>query len=56
MIRGDRGSLSDTLYCRVCGKSQHDVRKVIAGPTFVVCNECIEVFAGMLREEDASSK
>ncbi|MGE0702196.1 MAG: ClpX C4-type zinc finger protein, partial [Hyphomicrobiaceae bacterium] len=32
----------NTLYCSFCGKSQHEVRKLIAGPTVFICDECVE--------------
>src|SRR3989344_1845001 len=41
-----------TLYCSFCGKSQHEVRKLIAGPTVFVCNECIDLCNDILREEE----
>ncbi len=33
----------NTLYCSFCGKSQHEVRKLIAGPTVFICDECVEL-------------
>ena len=39
------------LYCSFCGKSQHDVRKLIAGPSVVVCDECVELCNEIIREE-----
>lgn len=41
-----------TLYCSFCGKSQHEVRKLIAGPNVFVCNECVELCNDIIREED----
>jgi len=38
-------------YCSFCGKSQHEVRKLIAGPTVFICNECVELCAGIIRDE-----
>ena len=40
-----------TLYCSFCGKSQHEVRKLIAGPSVFVCNECVELCNDILRDE-----
>ena len=48
------GSISDsknTLYCSFCGKSQHEVRKLIAGPTVFICDECVELCMDIIREE-----
>ena len=44
-----------TLYCSFCGKSQHDVKKLIAGPTVFVCDECIELCNEIIQEEVASA-
>jgi ATP-dependent Clp protease ATP-binding subunit ClpX len=41
----------NTLYCSFCGKSQHEVRKLIAGPTVYICNECIELCMDIVRED-----
>ena len=47
-----RGSDSkNTLYCSFCGKSQHEVRKLIAGPTVFICDECVELCMDIIREE-----
>ncbi len=40
-----------TLYCSFCGKSQHDVRKLIAGPSVYICDECVELCLDIIREE-----
>ncbi len=45
----------NTLYCSFCGKSQHEVRKLIAGPTVVICDECVELCMDIIREENKSS-
>ena len=45
---GDEGKL---LYCSFCGKSQHEVRKLIAGPSVFVCDECVELCNDIIREE-----
>ncbi|MCL2469530.1 MAG: ATP-dependent Clp protease ATP-binding subunit ClpX [Alphaproteobacteria bacterium] len=44
-----------TLYCSFCGKSQHEVRKLIAGPTVFICDECVELCTDIIREESKSS-
>ena len=51
---GDK-DLKHTLYCSFCGKSQHEVRKLIAGPTVYICNECVELCKDILYEESRSS-
>jgi len=49
------GSVSkNTLYCSFCGKSQHEVRKLIAGPTVFICDECIELCRDIIGEENKS--
>src|SRR6516225_5125094 len=40
-----------TLYCSFCGKSQHEVRKLIAGPTVFICDECVELCKDIIQEE-----
>ena len=40
-----------TLYCSFCGKSQHEVRKLIAGPTVFICDECVELCLDIIKEE-----
>jgi ATP-dependent Clp protease ATP-binding subunit ClpX len=44
-----------TLYCSFCGKSQHEVRKLIAGPTVFICDECVELCKDIIQEENKSS-
>ena len=39
------------LYCSFCGKSQHEVRKLIAGPSVFICDECVELCNDIIREE-----
>jgi len=39
------------LYCSFCGKSQHEVRKLIAGPSVFVCDECVDLCNDIIREE-----
>src|SRR5271168_2771828 len=45
----------NTLYCSFCGKSQQEVRKLIAGPTVFICDECVELCMDIIREENKSS-
>ncbi len=45
----------NTLYCSFCGKSQHEVRKLIAGPTVFICDECVELCNDIIREETKST-
>ena len=49
------GDSRNTLYCSFCGKSQHEVRKLIAGPTVFICDECVELCMDIIREENKSS-
>jgi hypothetical protein len=41
-----------TLYCSFCGKSQHDVKKLIAGPLVYICDQCVELCTGIIRDEE----
>ena len=45
------GESKNTLYCSFCGKSQHEVRKLIAGPTVFICDECVQLCMDIIREE-----
>jgi len=54
-ISGNGGESKNTLYCSFCGKSQHEVRKLIAGPTVFICDECVELCMDIIREENKSS-
>ncbi len=49
--RGRSGDDGKLLYCSFCGKSQHEVRKLIAGPSVFVCDECVELCNDIIREE-----
>jgi len=51
----DKTSGDKLLYCSFCGKSQHEVRKLIAGPSVFICDECIELCNDIIREEGASA-
>jgi ClpX C4-type zinc finger len=44
------------LYCSFCGKSQHEVRKLIAGSTVFICDECVELCMDIIGEENRSSE
>ncbi|TBR28414.1 MAG: ATP-dependent Clp protease ATP-binding subunit ClpX, partial [Reyranella sp.] len=49
------GDSRNTLYCSFCGKSQHEVRKLIAGPTVFICDECVELCMDIIREESKTT-
>ncbi len=51
MSKATGGDSKNTLYCSFCGKSQHEVRKLIAGPTVFICDECVELCMDIIREE-----
>ncbi len=51
MSKSDGKDSKNTLYCSFCGKSQHEVRKLIAGPTVFICDECVELCMDIIREE-----
>ena len=51
MTKSTSGDSKNTLYCSFCGKSQHEVRKLIAGPTVFICDECVELCMDIIREE-----
>jgi ATP-dependent Clp protease ATP-binding subunit ClpX len=46
----------NTLYCSFCGKSQHEVRKLIAGPTVFICDECVELCTDIIQEESSGPR
>ncbi|MFN8920676.1 MAG: ATP-dependent Clp protease ATP-binding subunit ClpX, partial [Hyphomonadaceae bacterium] len=52
MTKAASGDSKNTLYCSFCGKSQHEVRKLIAGPTVFICDECVELCMDIIREEN----
>ncbi len=52
---GSGSDSKNTLYCSFCGKSQHEVRKLIAGPTVFICDECVELCMDIIREENKTS-
>src|SRR5258708_24581769 len=49
------GDSKNTLFCSFCGKNQHEVRKLIAGPTVFICDECVELCKDIIHEETKSS-
>jgi ATP-dependent Clp protease ATP-binding subunit ClpX len=51
MNKSASGDSKNVLYCSFCGKSQHEVRKLIAGPTVFICDECVELCMDIIREE-----
>ena len=55
MANSGNGDSKNTLYCSFCGKSQHEVRKLIAGPTVFICDECVELCMDIIREETTAS-
>ena len=55
MSKASGGEFKNTLYCSFCGKSQHEVRKLIAGPTVFICDECVELCMEIIREENKTS-
>ncbi|MBL8791363.1 ATP-dependent Clp protease ATP-binding subunit ClpX [Aestuariivirga sp.] len=55
MSKAASGDNKNTLYCSFCGKSQHEVRKLIAGPTVFICDECVELCMDIIREENKSA-
>lgn len=55
MTKASGSDSKNTLYCSFCGKSQHEVRKLIAGPTVFICDECVELCMDIIREENKSS-
>ncbi len=55
MSKSGTGESKNTLYCSFCGKSQHEVRKLIAGPTVFICDECVELCMDIIKEDHKSS-
>ena len=51
MSKTGSGDSKNTLYCSFCGKSQHEVRKLIAGPTVFICDECVELCMDIIKED-----
>ena len=55
MAKSSGGESKNTLYCSFCGKSQHEVRKLIAGPTVFICDECVELCMDIIKEDHKAS-
>ncbi|NTU77291.1 MAG: ATP-dependent Clp protease ATP-binding subunit ClpX [Alphaproteobacteria bacterium] len=55
MTKTSSSDTKNTLYCSFCGKSQHEVRKLIAGPTVFICDECVELCMDIIREESKTT-
>src|SRR6202522_3309602 len=55
MTKSTTSDTKNTLYCSFCGKSQHEVRKLIAGPTVFICDECVELCMDIIREESKTT-
>ncbi|MGB8813033.1 MAG: ClpX C4-type zinc finger protein, partial [Paracoccaceae bacterium] len=51
MANNSGSDSKNTLYCSFCGKSQHEVKKLIAGPSVFICDECIELCNDIIRDE-----
>jgi hypothetical protein len=51
MTKSSGSDSKNTLYCSFCGKSQHEVRKLIAGPTVFICNECVHTCMEIIRDQ-----
>lgn len=51
MSKNQNSDHKSTLYCSFCGKSQHEVRKLIAGPSVFICDECVDLCTDIIREE-----
>lgn len=55
MVKINGGDGKSALYCSFCGKSQHEVRKLIAGPTVFICDECVELCLDIIRDDSKIS-
>ncbi|MFA7440910.1 MAG: ATP-dependent Clp protease ATP-binding subunit ClpX [Sphingomonadaceae bacterium] len=55
MTKVSNGDSKNILYCSFCGKSQHEVKKLIAGPTVFICDECVELCNDIIREESRNT-
>ena len=56
MTKSSNGDSKNTLYCSFCGKSQHEVRKLIAGPTVFICDEGVELCMDIIKEDFVRKK
>ena len=52
----DKKEKSSTSYCSFCGKSQHEVKKLIAGPTVFICDKCTDLCVDIIKEERKMKK
>ncbi len=55
MTKDNQSDSKNTLYCSFCGKSQHEVRKLIAGPTVFICDECVDLCTDIIKEENKNN-
>lgn len=55
MSKSSGDDTKNTLYCSFCGKSQHEVRKLIAGPTVFICDECVDLCTDIIQDENQES-
>ena len=53
MTKASGGDPKNTLYCSFCGKSQHEVRKLVAGVNAFICDECVELCMHICKEDQA---
>ncbi len=56
MSKSESGEENKVLYCSFCGKSQHDVKKLIAGPSVFVCDECVDLCNDIMKEEQKQTE
>tara|TARA_A100000171_G_C2138605_1_gene152572 strand:+ start:4260 stop:5549 length:1290 start_codon:yes stop_codon:yes gene_type:complete len=56
MTKSDSDKAKEILHCSFCGKSQHEVKKLIAGPSVFICDECVDLCLEIIREEGATPK
>lgn len=56
MSKSSNNDQKNTLFCSFCGKSQHEVRKLIAGPTVFICDECVELCTDIIKEDHGHSR
>ena len=56
MSKKEKSGDGRVLYCSFCGKSQHEVKKLIAGPSVYICNECVDLCEDIIKEELAEGK
>ncbi len=54
-MSGDNNDKKEDLFCSFCGKSQHEVKKLIAGPTVFICDECVDLCTDIIKEENKTT-